>query len=44
MKETKCERGKPGKEKRKSTRVINLSSASTLYNTCRKEITIIKKK
>ena len=34
MKETKYARGKPGSEKRKSTRVNHLASASTLYNTC----------
>ena len=35
MKETKYERGKPGREKRKSTRVNLLLSAWTLYYTCR---------
>ena len=34
MKETEYARGKPGSEKRKSTRVNHLASASTLYNTC----------
>ena len=34
MKETKYARGKHGSEKRKSTRVNHLASASTIYNTC----------
>ena len=37
MKETKCERGKPERKKRrKSTAGNYLSSARTLYNTIRK--------
>ena len=42
MKETKCERGKPEREKRrKITAGIYLSSARTLYNTCRKITTYV---